>query len=254
MQKIARRARIVLLAAEGKSQFQTARDMGISLNSVWRWRWAFARLGLSGITPQPNTLPHVTRPGVTALPVSPEQSAELHRFVEAGEDGDSQAQSIARRARIILLAAAGKRTSDIARELKIDAQTVSRWRGQFTCWGVRGLTDMRRTQVSAVSARQIRGLQQLVKAGESDDPTDQIMARRARAVLLSAEGKSQRHISRELGASTSAVWDWLERFARLGMPGITSRSEKTMESLPVSASQRQVLSQLADGRQPGEAP
>ena len=250
--KLAQRARIVLLAAEGKSQFQTARDMGISLNSVWRWRWAFARLGLSGITPQRNTLPHVTRPGVTALPVSPEQSAELHRFVEAGEDGNSQAQSTARRARIILLAAAGKRTSDIARELKIDAQTVSRWRGQFTCWGVRGLTDMRRTQVSAVSARQIMELKQLVKAGESDDPADQMVARRARAILLSAEGKSQRHISRELGASTSAVWDWLERFARLGMPGITSRSEKTMESLPVSASQRQVLSRLAS--QPREAP
>lgn len=252
--KLAQRARIVLLAAEGKSQFQTAREIGISLNSVWRWRWAFARLGLPGITPQRITRPRVTRPGVTALPVSPEQSAELHRFVEAGEDGDTQAQSIARRARIILLAATGRRTSDIARELKIDAQTVSRWRGQFTCWGVRGLTDMRRTQVSAVSARQIMELKQLVKAGESGNPADQMVARRARAVLLSAEGKSQRHISRELGASTSAVWGWLEQFVRLGMAGIASRSEKTMESLPVSASQRQMLSQLADAGQPRKAP
>ena len=66
------------------------------------------------------------------------------------------------------------------------------------------------------------------------------------------KARASDNISRELGASTSAVWGWLERFARLGMPGITSRSEKTMESLPVSASQRQVLSRLAS--QPREAP
>jgi transposase len=41
-----------------------------------------------------------------------------------------------RRARIVLMAAEGKGTTQIARELGIDADTVSRWRGRIACAGV----------------------------------------------------------------------------------------------------------------------
>ena len=241
---IAQRAQIVLLAAEGKSLLQIGRAIGVDPTSVRKWRQRFVRLGVPGLTAQR------TKP----LPVSTRQKAALRELANAGESGDAMAQSVALRARIILLAAKGMLHTDIARELNVDHLTVCRWRKRFASWGVRGITAMRRTQVSGLTAAQRSELERLIRAGEQGDQEAQIKARRAKAILLSAEGKNQRHISRELGVSSTTVWGWLEQFVRLGVPGITSRLHTPTLELPVNAHQRTVLSRLADAGQPRQAP
>ncbi len=241
---IAHRAHIVLLAAEGKSLLQIGRTMGVDRSIVRKWRQRFIRLGVAGLTAQ----------RIKPLPVSARQKAALLELANAGESGDALAQSVALRARIILLAATGMLHTDIVRELNVDHLTVCRWRKRFASWGVRGITAMRRTQVSGMTAAQRSELERMVQAGEQGDQKAQIKARRAKAILLSAEGKSQIHIGRELGVSSTTVWGWLEQFVRLGVPGITSRIATDALVLPVSASQRQVLSRLADGSQPHEVP
>ena len=241
---IALRAQIVLLAAEGKSLLQIGSAIGLDPTSVRKWRQRFVRLGVAGLTAQR------TKP----LPVSARQKAALLKLIKAGESGDAMAQSVALRARIILLAATGMLHTDIARELNVDHLTVWRWRKRFASWGVRGVTAMRRTQVAGMTAAQRSELERLIQAGEQGDQKAQIKARRAKAILLSAEGKNQGEIGLALGVSSTTVWGWLEQFVRLGVLGITSRSAKDALVLPVSASQRQVLSRLADGSQPREVP
>lgn len=48
-QRIARRARIVLLAADGRSNAQIAAELGCSVNTVRTWRRRFARRGIPGL-------------------------------------------------------------------------------------------------------------------------------------------------------------------------------------------------------------
>ena len=241
---IAQRAQIVLLAAEGKSLLQIGRAIGVDRTSVRKWRQRFVRLGVPGLTAQR------TKP----LPVSARQKTALLELVNAGESGDAMAQSVALRARIILLAATGMLHTDIARELSVDHLTVWRWRKRFACWGVRGITAMRRTQVSGMTAAQRSELERLIRAGEQGDQNAQIKARRAKAILLSAEGKNQGEIGLALGVSSTTVWGWLEQFVRLGVPGITSRLHTPTLVLPVNARQRKALSRLAAAGRPRKTP
>ena len=94
----------------------------------------------------------------------------------------------------------------------------------------------------------------MVQAGEQGDQKAQIKARRAKAILLSAEGKNQTHIGRELGVSSTTVWGWLEQFVRLGVPGITSPLRAETLVLPVNSRQRTILSRLADAGNPSQIP
>jgi transposase len=50
-------------------------------------------------------------------------------------------QGLARRARIVLLAADGLENKDICAELEVDANTVGKWRRRYAERGMDGLTD-----------------------------------------------------------------------------------------------------------------
>jgi transposase len=52
-QRLARRARIVLLRAEGRSQIETAAEVGVNRPVVIRWERSFARLGVAGLEEAP---------------------------------------------------------------------------------------------------------------------------------------------------------------------------------------------------------
>src|SRR5579872_5522024 len=47
--RLSKRARIVLLAHQGKSDAEVAELLGLSRKTVWRWRTRFAQGGLSAI-------------------------------------------------------------------------------------------------------------------------------------------------------------------------------------------------------------
>jgi len=49
------------------------------------------------------------------------------------------------------------------------------------------------------------------------------LARRARIVLLAAEGVPIRHIGPRVGVSRTVVRDWLDRFRTLGLAGLQDR-------------------------------
>ena len=49
------------------------------------------------------------------------------------------------------------------------------------------------------------------------------LARRARIVLLAAEGVPVRHIGPRVGVSRTVVRDWLDRFRALGVAGLQDR-------------------------------
>ena len=48
-QRVARRARIVLVRAEGRTQLATAAQLGVSRPTVIRWERRFAALGVEGL-------------------------------------------------------------------------------------------------------------------------------------------------------------------------------------------------------------
>ncbi|HTQ88051.1 MAG TPA: IS630 family transposase [Streptosporangiaceae bacterium] len=52
-QRLVRRARIILAAADGDPNAKIARDLGCSVNTVREWRARFARLGIPGIFDRP---------------------------------------------------------------------------------------------------------------------------------------------------------------------------------------------------------
>jgi transposase len=68
-----------------------------------------------------------------------ELTAEQSRTLEAWVNGRTTPVRLAERARIILLAAAGRQNQKIAGELGITPQKVARWRGRFLSLGLKGL-------------------------------------------------------------------------------------------------------------------
>jgi len=72
-----------------------------------------------------------------AIVLSDEEGSELHRLAARRRT----AQGLARRARIVLLAAAGLENQDICAELDVDANTVSKWRRRYAEQRIAGLYD-----------------------------------------------------------------------------------------------------------------
>lgn len=71
------------------------------------------------------------------LKLSAEQTRQLQRLIQA----PSTAQKIVRRARIVLLAAAGRDNDEIAGELETSHVTVGLWRQRFVEFGLAGLEE-----------------------------------------------------------------------------------------------------------------
>ena len=88
--------------------------------------------------------------------VSGEQRLVLERWVAA----HSTPQSIALRARIVLLAAAGQSNSAIARQLSVSRPTVIMWRERFAAGGPTALTEVKpgRGRKPAISAAKVRAI------------------------------------------------------------------------------------------------
>ena len=97
-QRAAQRARIVLACAEGMSNPQVARTVGVSLRTAGRWRAQFAAQGLAGL----EDAGPVGRPKA-ALVLSAGERTQLQRWARRAKT----AQYLALRAKIVLRAAEG---------------------------------------------------------------------------------------------------------------------------------------------------
>lgn len=69
-QRDVRRARIVLLAADGRPNAGIARELGCAENTVRTWRARFAEAGLEGLKDRPRTYDERARVAVKAIACS----------------------------------------------------------------------------------------------------------------------------------------------------------------------------------------
>ncbi len=133
--RLAMRAGIVLLCAEGHSNSEVARRINTSVVTVRRWRAAFASERLAGLGDQPRS----GRPTADIV-LSDEERTELQRYVRRR----TIEERLATRARIILLCADGLNNAEVARQVGRGSSTVGKWRRRFAEERLDGLSDLDR--------------------------------------------------------------------------------------------------------------
>lgn len=106
--RVRRRVRIVLAAADGRTDPEVAEDLGVSVSTVRLWHARFAELGIEGLADRPRS----GRPPVLAPEQATGPDPTLEKLLEAA------AATISRRG------FASTRVSDIAAEAGVSPATV----------------------------------------------------------------------------------------------------------------------------------
>lgn len=130
--RMARRASIVLMAADGATQVRIAARAGTAPARVRHWLRRFDAQRVAGLTDAP-------RSGVpkAELVLSEDERQTLKRYVRRA----TSSQRLALRARIVLRCADGVNNTVVAEELGINPSTVAKWRKRFVQQRLDGLGD-----------------------------------------------------------------------------------------------------------------
>ncbi|MEU4172934.1 IS630 family transposase [Streptomyces sp. NPDC026665] len=130
--RLAERARIVLACADGKPNTCVAAEFKVTVDMVRKWRSRFVDRRMAGLADEP-------RPGrrKSELVLSDDERAQLTRLARRVKT----AQFLALRARIVLRCAEGGTNKQVAAELGVREQSVSRWRARFFERRLDGLLD-----------------------------------------------------------------------------------------------------------------
>ena len=131
--RLAERARIVLACAEPTAgNTGVAVRLGLTTDTVRKWRSRFAQAGLDGLADH-------DRPGrpKAGLALTSAERDQLMRWARRAKT----AQALALRAKIVLACAQGTPNKQVAADLRITPGTVTRWRRRFIEDGLDGLAD-----------------------------------------------------------------------------------------------------------------
>ncbi|MFI6663332.1 IS630 family transposase [Streptomyces sp. NPDC050523] len=130
--RLAERARIVLACADGKPNTRVAAEFKVTTDTVRKWRSRFVDRRMAGLADE-------LRPGrrKRELVLSDDERDQLTRWARRAKT----AQFLALRARIVLRCAEGGTNKQVAAELGVREQSVSRWRARFVERRLDGLVD-----------------------------------------------------------------------------------------------------------------
>jgi transposase len=131
--RLAERARIVLACADSAAgNSGVAAELGLSVETVRKWRSRFAEAGPAGLADG-------ARPGrpKAGLVLTGAERDQLTRWARRAKTS----QMLAMRAKIVLACAGGKDNKAVAAELRVGEHMVARWRGRFTRQRLDGLAD-----------------------------------------------------------------------------------------------------------------
>lgn len=178
------------------------------------------------------------RPQKVWAPSASEREA-LRRIVDA--EGSETAR--ARRASAVLLAAQGLEQREIADQVGLAPPTVARWVERYRREGIGGLADRPRRRKKIVDEIAAVDRELLVSwMGSERIPED--VRRRARAMVLLADGVALKDICRTVGVSGPILWKWRNRYREHGVDGLCPRASAHAE-LEVPASERTLLERWA---------
>jgi transposase len=127
-------------------------------------------------------------PSVLAVPI--ELAASERKQLESWSRRWTSAQALAQRSRIVLLAAEGLRTGEIAARLGVHRNTVAKWRGRFVAERLDGLVDEPRP-----------GRPRTV----TDEHVEEVITRTLESAPKDATHWSTRSMAAEVGLTQSAV-------------------------------------------------
>jgi len=156
----------------------------------------------------------MARPSAVQIVLSEDERAELVR--RAGLPGRWRPD----RARIILACAEGMSNARVAQALGVAVKSVSKWRRQFAAERLAGLEDAapvgrRKAELVLTEAERAQLIRWARRA-----KTAQYLAMRAKIVLRSAEGGTNKQVAAELGVDESTVDRWRARFIARRLKGL----------------------------------
>jgi len=131
--RLAERARVVLACADSAAgNSGVAAELGLSVETVRKWRARFAERGVDGLADS-------ARPGrpKAGLVLTDAERDQLGRWARQAKTS----QALALRAKIVLACAEGGDNKQVASQLRVSEHTVARWRGRFTRQRLGGLAD-----------------------------------------------------------------------------------------------------------------
>jgi transposase len=191
-------------------------------------------------------------PSLAPLELTGAQRRQLSRAANDGTD-----RAVARRARVVLLAADGASNREVADAVGMTETTAGRWRARFVAAGMAGLIDRRRVQAGP----QGRPLAPLTLSDEEREvltrwcrrpKTAAGLAMRARIILAAAEGLANGAVAQRVGCHPATVTKWRARFVASGLTGLSdeyrSGRPRTISDDHVEAVVTKTLEELpADG-------
>ena len=179
--RLAARAAMILACAEGLSNSEVARRENTTARTVARWRKAFVSEGLDGL----RDAPRLGRPTDT-VELSDDEREALLRYQRRA----TVSQSLASRARMVMLCAEGHTDTEVAKLVGVGADTVGRWRRRFIERRLQGLLDDER----AGAPRKI-----------TDDIVEALVVATLESTPKGATHWSTRSMAEKIGISNSSV-------------------------------------------------